>query len=68
MFGIILLRMSTDWEVTKEDCRLAAPPSPLPTINGSEIIPQLTQTVDGLDTEPNQALPDHQDMSLSRRY
>jgi len=54
--------MSTDWEVTKEDCRLAAPPSPLPTINESEDIPPLTQTADGLNAEPNQAPPDHPDI------
>ena len=54
--------MSTDWEVTKEDCRLAAPPSPLPTNDGSEDTPPLTHTVDEPYTKPNQAPPDHHDM------
>ena len=53
--------MSPDWEVTQEGCRLAAPPSPLPTIDGSEDNPPLTHAVDELDIEPNQALPDGTD-------
>jgi hypothetical protein len=53
--------MTTDWEVTQEGCRLAAPLSPLPTIDGSEDNPPLTHAVDELDIEPNQALPDGTD-------
>ena len=61
VFGIILLRMYTDEEVTN-DYKLAAHPLPLPTIDESEDIPPFTQTTDGLNIEPNQAPLDHPDI------
>ena len=61
VFGIILSRMSTEWEGTKADWSITTPPPPLSTIEESDDSPPSIHTVDELDSEPSSTLPNYYD-------